>query len=96
MRVGASGDLLCVGIKSLAQFLDAVVVNVLFVIHEFVNGAIRCEFDNAIGNRVDELVVVACEENISLEEFQVVVKSLNAFHIQMVRRCVEYQAVGVA
>ena len=64
-------------------------MDVVFVGHEFINRAIRCQFNDAVGDGVDELVVVAGEENVTFVEFQVVVKRLNAFHVEVVCRRVE-------
>ena len=84
------------GIKFFFEFLDALIADVIFVVHEFVDGAVGREFDDAVGNGVDELVVVRREENVSAVELQVVVAGLDALHVQVVGRCVKDQAVGIA
>ena len=46
-------------IELASQFLDSVIVDIVFVAHQFVNSAIRCQFNDAVGNSVDKLMVVA-------------------------------------
>lgn len=76
-------------IEMASQFLDSVVVDIVFVAHQFVNSAIRRQFNDAVGNSVDKLMVVAGEEDVSLVELQIIVECLDAFHIQVVGRRVK-------
>ena len=41
-------------------------------------------------------MVVAGKEDVTLEEFQVIVERLDTLHVEVVGRSVQYQAVGVA
>lgn len=41
-----------------AQFLDAIIVDVVIIAHQLVNAAVWCDFDNTIGDGVDKFVVV--------------------------------------
>ena len=40
-------------------------------------------------------MVVGCKQDITLKLYQVVVESLNGLQIQMIRRCVKYEAVSI-
>ena len=79
----------------LLLLLNLSVVDVVVVVHQFVNGAVGSQFDDAVGNGLDELMVVAREQNITLELHQVVVESLDAFKVKVVGGSVEYKTVGV-
>lgn len=83
-------------IEMASQFLDSVIVDIVFVAHQFVNSAIRRQFNDAVGNSVDKLMVVAGEEDVSLVELQIIVECLDAFHIQVVGRRVKNQAISIA
>lgn len=82
-------------IETASQFLDFVVVDIVFVAHQFVNSAIRRQFNDAVGNSVDKLMVVAGEEDVSLVELQIIVECLDAFHIQVVGRRVKNQQLAL-
>ena len=77
------------------KFLDVGVAYVVFVVHQFVDVAVWCELYDAIGHGVDKLMVVRSKENVAFEELEVVVEGLDAFHVEVVCRRVEYQAVGI-
>lgn len=47
--------------------LDGIVMDVLIVRHELVDGACRSEFDDTVGYSLDEFMVVRTEENVALE-----------------------------
>ena len=51
----------------LFEFLDVLVADVIIVVHQFVDGAVGREFDDARGYGLNELVVVTGEEDVSLE-----------------------------
>ena len=76
-------------------FLDGLVVDVVIVGHQLIDGTLRCQFDDAVGHRVDELMVVRGKDDIALELYQVIVESLDTLEVEVVRGCVEDEAVGV-
>ena len=90
------GLILKSAIQAFALLTDAVVVDVVFVAHEFVDGAVGREFDDTVGHGVDKLVVVRGEEDVAAEALQVVVESLDGLHVQVVGGGVEDEAVGIA
>ena len=47
--------------------LDGLVVDVVVVIHQFVDGSARCQFDDAVGHGLNEFVVVRGEKNVAFE-----------------------------
>ena len=69
--------------------------DVVVILHQFVNRAFRSKFDYTVGHGLDELMVVAAEEYVALESGKVVVERLDAFEVEVVRRCVEDKAVCV-
>ena len=83
-------------IKARLKFLHTFVTDVVFVVHELVNRAVGRKFDDAVGYGVDKFVVVRSEEDVTLVEFQVVVKRLDTFHVQVVGGRVKNQAVRIA
>ena len=88
----------CQGKKSInlsTEFLDVVAVYVVIVLHQLIDVTLRTEFDDAVGDRLDELVVVGCEEDVSLELLEVVVERLDGFEVEVVGRRVENEAVGI-
>ena len=87
-------SVLC-AVQFLFLFLDGLAADVFVVLHELVDDAVWCEFDDACGDGLDEFVVVVGEEDVALEELEVVVEGLDAFEVEVVRRRVEDKAVGV-
>ena len=55
----------------------ALVSDIVVVIHQFVDNAVRRQFDYAVCDCLDEFVVVACEENVAAEVLKGVVEGLN-------------------
>ena len=82
-------------IKLRAQLGNRGVGDVIVVVHHFIDDAIRRQFDDAVGDGLDELVVVAREEDIAFERLERVVERLDGFEVQVVRRRVEDEAVRV-
>ena len=70
-----------------AHLFDEVAGDVFVVFHHLVDDAIRSEFDDAVGDGLDELVVVTAEEHIAFIELQVVVECLDALEVEMVGGC---------
>lgn len=69
-------------------------MDVVLVVHQFVDGTVGGQFDDAVGHGVDKLVVVAGEEDVAAIELEVVVEGLDALHVQVVGGGIEDQAVG--
>lgn len=76
--------------------LDLRIINVVIVSHQLIDSSFRREFDDTVGNGVDELMVVGREDDIALELYQVVVERLNGFKVKVVRWRVEDQAVSAS
>ena len=74
-------------------FLDGLVADVFVVLHEFVDGADGSQLYDACRNGFNELVVVRAEKDVALEKLKVVVEGLNAFEVEVVRVCVENEAI---
>ena len=74
------------GIHLVFLLLYEVVVDVLLVWHELVNRAAGCEFDDTVAYGLNELVVVAGEQNVALEGDKVVVQCLDRLQVEMVGR----------
>lgn len=83
------------GIHLVFLLLYEVVVDVLLVWHELVNRAAGCEFDDTVAYGLNELVVVAGEQNVALEGDKVVVQCLDRLQVEMVGRRVEDETVGI-
>ena len=66
--------------------LDLLVVDVVIVVHQLVDGAVGREFDDAVGDGLDKLMVVGSKQNVSLELNKVVVESLNRLEVEVVGR----------
>ena len=77
-------DVFLPSIHAGAHLFDEVTGDVFIVFHHLVDDAIRREFDDAVGDGLDELVVVTAEEDVALIEFQVVVECLDALKVEMV------------
>ena len=82
-------------VHSLFLLLDGIVADVVVIVHELVYDAVWREFYDACGNSLDELVVVRAEQDVTLEELEVVVESLDALQVEVVRGCVENETVRV-
>ena len=75
--------------------LDLGIIDVVVVVHELVDGAFGRKLDDAVGDRLDKLMVVAGEDDVALKLNQVVVESLDGLQVQVVGGRVEDEAVGV-
>lgn len=82
-------------IKLRAQLGNRGVGDVIVVVHHFIDDAIRRQLDDAVGDGLDKLVVMAREEDIAFERLERVVERLDGFEVQVVRRRVEDEAVCV-
>ena len=85
-----------VAIHTGTHFLDVFAGDVFVVLHHLVDDTVRGKLDDAVGHGLDEFVVVRSEEHIALVELQVVVECLNGFQVEVIGRCIENQAVGIA
>ena len=70
--------------------------DVFVIFHHLVDDTVQCQLDNAVGNRLNELVVMRREEDISLIGLQVIVESLDRFQVEVVGRSIQNQAVRIA
>ena len=61
--------------------LDLLVVDIVIVGHQLVDGALRCQFDDTVGHGIDKLMVVRGEEDITLELDEVVVEGLDRLEV---------------
>lgn len=52
--------------------------DVVIVVHDLVDDAVWCQLNDTVRYRLDELMVVAGEEDIALEDLQRVVEGLDA------------------
>ena len=82
-------------VHSLLLFLNCIAADVFVVLHQLVDGAVGSQFDDAGGYGLNELVVVATEEDVALEKLEVVVECLNALQVEVVGRGVKDEAVGI-
>ena len=73
---------LCFSVESGLGLLDVLVIDILVVFHELVDGSVGSQFDDAVGHGLDEFVVVAGKEDVALEVHQVVVEGLDAFQVE--------------
>ena len=71
-------------------------MHIVLVGHEFVDGAVGRQLNDAVGYGVDKLMVVRSEEDVAAEALQVVVECLNRLHVEVVSRRVEDETVGIA
>ena len=53
------------------QFLDVIAVDIIVILHQLVDVTLGTQLYDAVGNRLDELVVVRSEEDVALELLQV-------------------------
>ena len=75
--------------------LDGIVVDVVVILHQLVDGAVRGEFYDTVGHGLDELMVVAGEEYVALEGDEIVVEGLDTLQVEVVGGGIQYQAVGI-
>ena len=64
--------------------LYLLVVDILIVSSELVDGTLRSKLYDAVSHGVDELMVMAGKDNVALEVYQIVVECLNAFQVEVV------------
>ena len=75
--------------------LYLVIIDVVIVSHELVDGALWSELYDAVGHSIDELVVVGSKEYIALKGNKVVVERLNGLKVKVVGRRIENETVGI-
>ena len=78
-----------------ALLFQLLVVDVVVILHELVDCSVWSQLYDAVCHGLYELVVMAAEEDVALESYEVVVESLNALEVEMVSWCVEYETVGI-
>ena len=64
--------------------LELLVVDIVVILHQLVDSALWSKLDDAVCHGLYELVVVATEEDVSLEAYEVVVESLDTFKVKVV------------
>ena len=47
------------------QFLNMVGSDIFVIFHHLVDDTVRCQFDDTVGNRLDKLVVMRREKDVS-------------------------------
>ena len=82
-------------IHASAHLFDLVTGDVFIVFHHLVDDAIRSQLDDAVGNGLNELVVVTAEEDIAFIELQIIVECLDALEVEVVGWGIEDKAVGI-
>lgn len=78
-----------------SEFGDDGVGDVVVVVHDLVDDPPWGQLDDTVRYRLDELVVMAGEEDIALEDLQRVVEGLDALQVEVVRGAIEYQHIGI-
>ena len=78
------------------QLLYLLVVNVIIVIHEFIDSAGWRKLYDTICYSLNKFVVMRRKQDVSSIRFQVVVECLDRFQIQVVGRSVQNQTVRIA
>ena len=68
-------------------------VHILVVRAAAVDDAVRRDLNDAVGDRLRELVVVACKDDVVGEGGHAVIERRDALQIQMVRRLIEHEEV---
>ena len=57
-------------------FLDGLVVDIVIIGHQLVDGSLWCQFNDTVGHGIDELMVVGSEQDVALEVDQIIVECL--------------------
>ena len=60
-----------------------------------IDDTVRSQLDDTVRHGLYELVVMAGEQDISLECLQCIIEGLDGFQVQVVGRSIQDQAVGV-
>ena len=83
------------GRPNLPLLLYLILFYILIVCSQSVHhGSIGLELDDSVGDGLDELVVVGCEEHVPFKAHQPFVDRCDGFQIQMVGRLIQHQHVG--
>ena len=77
------------------EFGDRRIDDVVIVVHDLIDDATRSEFDDAVSDRLDELMVMAGEEDIPLEGLERIVERLDRLQVKMVRGAVEDEGIRI-
>ena len=75
--------------------LYLVIIDIVIISHELVDGALWSELYDAVGHSIDELMVVGSKEYIALEGNKVVVECLNGLQVEVVSRRIKDETVGI-
>ena len=82
------------GRPNLPLLLYLILFYILIVCSQSVHhGSIGLELDDSVGDGLDELVVVGCEEHVPFKAHQPFVDRCDGFQIQMVGRLIQHQHV---
>lgn len=67
--------------------------DIVVIAGEAVDQTVRRNLHDAVGDRIDEFVVVGCEQHVALEVDEAVVDRRDGFQIQVVRRLIENEDI---
>ena len=69
--------------------------DVVIVVHDLIDDATRGELDDAVSYRLDELMVMAGEEDVALEGLKRIVERLDRLQVKVVRGAVEDEGIRI-
>lgn len=73
-------------IQFVETLLDALIHDVIIIVHILIDYAVGCDLNYAVGNGIDKLVVMRCHQYDALVVDQRVVKRLYSLKVEVVGR----------
>ena len=77
------------------ELSDRRIDDIVIVVHDLVDDATRSELDDAVSYRLDELMVMAGEEDVALEGLERIIERLDRLQVKVVRGAVEDEYIGI-
>ena len=77
------------------ELSDRRIDDVVIVVHDLVDDATRSELDDAVSYRLDELMVMAGEEDVALEGLERIIERLDRLQVKVVRGAIEDEHIRI-
>ena len=74
---------------------DRRIDDVVIVVHDLVDDTTRSELDDTVSYRLDELMVMAGEEDVPLEGLERIIERLDRLEVKVVRGAIEDEHIRI-
>ena len=77
------------------ELSDRRIDDIVIVVHDLVDDTTRSELDDTVSYRLDELMVMAGEEDVALEGLERIIERLDRLQVKVVRGAIEDEHICI-